>query len=61
MNNIANRNRYNLVDPFFDDFFNDFPFYEDKDMKNVEKKLYGKKANRIMKTDIKDINVKLFT
>lgn len=23
MNNIANRNRYNLVDPFFDDFFND--------------------------------------
>ena len=45
----------------FDDFFNDFPFYEDKDMKNVEKKLYGKKANRIMKTDIKDINVKLFT
>lgn len=38
----------------FDDFFNDFPFYEDKDMKNVEKKLYGKKANRIMKTDIKE-------
>lgn len=23
MNNIANRNRYSLVDPFFDDFFND--------------------------------------
>ena len=38
----------------FDDFFNDFPFYEDKDMKNVEKKLYGKKTNRIMKTDIKE-------
>lgn len=38
----------------FDDFFNDFPFCEDKDMKNVEKKLYGKKANRIMKTDIKE-------
>ena len=38
----------------FDDFFNDFPFYEDKDMKNVEKKLYGKKANRIMKTDVKE-------
>ena len=38
----------------FDDFFNDFPFYEDKDMKNVEKKLYSRKANRIMKTDIKE-------
>ena len=23
----------------FDDFFGDFPFYYDKDMKNVEKKL----------------------
>ena len=38
----------------FDDFFDDFPFYEDKDMKNVEKKLYSRKANRIMKTDIKE-------
>ena len=38
----------------FDDWFDDFPFYNDKDMRNVDKKLYGKKAGRIMKTDIKE-------
>ena len=38
----------------FDDWFNDFPFYSDKEMKDVEKKLYGKKAGRIMKTDVKE-------
>ena len=39
----------------FDDWFDEFPFYDfDKSMKNTEKKLYGKKASRIMKTDIKD-------
>ena len=38
----------------FDDLFDDFPFYIDKDTKNVEKKLYGRKAGRIMKTDIKE-------
>ena len=38
----------------FDDWFDDFPFYSDKDMRNVEKKLYGNKAGRIMKTDIKE-------
>ena len=33
----------------------EFPFYDfDKSMKNTEKKLYGKKAGRIMKTDIKE-------
>ena len=37
----------------FDDWFDEFPFY-DRDMKNTEKKLYGKKADRIMKTDIKE-------
>ena len=37
----------------FDDWFDEFPFY-DGDMKNTEKKLYGKKADRIMKTDIKE-------
>ncbi len=31
-----------------------FPFYYDKDMKNVEKKLYGRKASHVMKTDIKE-------
>ena len=38
----------------FDDLFDDFPFYMDKDAKNVEKKLYGRKAGRIMKTDIRE-------
>ena len=39
----------------FDDFFGDFPFYYDKDMKNVEKKLYGRHAKNMMKTDIKEL------
>ena len=39
----------------FDDWCDEFPFYDfDKSMKNTEKKLYGKKASRIMKTDIKE-------
>ena len=38
----------------FDDWFEGFPFYMDKDIDNAEKKLYGKKAARIMKTDIKE-------
>ena len=37
----------------FDDFFDSFPFY-DNDAKNVEKKLYGRKAAHMMKTDIKE-------
>ena len=38
----------------FDDFFNDFPFYyDDKAMKDTEKKLYGKRASHVMKTEIK--------
>ena len=39
----------------FDDFFNDFPFYyDDKDMRKAEKKLYGRRAGRLMKTDIRE-------
>ena len=39
----------------FDDFFGDFPFYyDDRAMKDAEKKLYGHKANHVMKTDIKE-------
>ena len=38
----------------FDDWFDDFPFYTDKEMKDVEKKLYGRKAGKVMKTDIKE-------
>ncbi len=40
----------------FDDFFTGFPFYDDSDMQNVEKKLYGKRADRVMKTDIKELD-----
>ena len=39
----------------FDDFFDDFPFYNDRDLKKAEKKLYGRRANNIMKTDIKEM------
>ena len=40
----------------FDDFFNEFPFYyDDKAIKDTEKKLYGKRASHVMKTDIKEM------
>ena len=38
----------------FDDFFNDFPWFDEKDMEKTEKKLYGHHAKRLMKTDIKE-------
>ena len=38
----------------FDDFMDDFPFFDDKDMKKVEKKLYGHRAKNLMKTDIRE-------
>ena len=43
----------NLFDDF-DDFMNGFPFYDDRDMKKMEKKLYGHHAKNMMKTDIKE-------
>ena len=39
---------------FFDNFFDDFPFFNDRELKKAEKKLYGKRACRIMNTDIKE-------
>ena len=40
----------------FDDFFNDFPFfYDDRAARDVEKKLYGHRANQVMKTDVKEL------
>lgn len=42
----------NLFDDFFG--FDDFPFWNDKDEKKVEKKLYGRRARNLMKTDIKE-------
>lgn len=38
----------------FDDFMDDFPFYNDKDMKKLEKKLYGHRAKNLMTTDIRE-------
>ena len=40
-------------DNLFDNFF-DFPFYDDRDMQKLEKKLYGRRGKNLMKTDIKD-------
>ena len=37
----------------FDDFFG-FPFYDDKDFKKLEKKLYGHREKNLMKTDVKE-------
>ncbi len=39
----------------FDEFFNDFPFYDDKEERRLEKKLYGRRAQNLMKTDIKEM------
>ena len=40
----------------FDELFNDFPFYDDRDMRKAEKKLYGRRAGNLMKTDIKELD-----
>lgn len=40
----------------FDDFFGDFPFYDDKAERRLEKKLYGRHAQNLMKTDIKELD-----
>ena len=36
-----------------DDFFTPF-YYDDKDEKKAEKKLYGRRAQNLLKTDIKE-------
>ena len=43
----------NLFDDFFDDFFN-FPVFDDREMKDVQKKLYGRHAANMMKTDVQE-------
>ena len=40
-------------DSLFDDFF-DFPFYDDKADRKIQRKLYGHHAGNLMKTDIKE-------
>ncbi len=38
----------------FDELMRDFPFYDDRDMKKAERKLYGRHGKNMMKTDIKE-------
>ena len=38
----------------FDDFMSDFPFFDDRDLRRTERKLYGHRAKQLMKTDIKE-------
>ena len=38
----------------FDDFMDDFPVYNDRDMKKLQRKLYGHRAGNMMKTDVKE-------
>ncbi len=40
----------------FDDWFDGFPFYDDRDMQKMEKQLYGRRANNLMKTDIQELS-----
>lgn len=42
--------RENLFDDFFDDFFT----FGDKEMKDTQKKLYGHHASNMMKTDVQE-------
>ena len=43
----------NLFDDFFDDFF-EFPAFDDKAMQKAQKKLYGRHAANMMKTDVQE-------
>ena len=39
----------------FDDFFDDVPFFDNRAENQIEKKLYGRHAHNVMKTDIKEL------
>lgn len=46
-----------LPDVFGRDLFDDFsmfPFYDDRDMDKAEKRLYGRHARNLMKTDVRE-------
>ncbi len=43
----------NLFDDFFDELF-EFPAWEDKEMQKAQKKLYGRHAANMMKTDVQE-------
>lgn len=43
----------NLFDEFFDGFF-DFPVFDDKAIEKAQRKLYGRHAANMMKTDVQE-------
>lgn len=43
-----------LGENLFDDFFDDVPFFDNRAENQIEKKLYGRHAHNVMKTDIKE-------
>ena len=43
----------NLFDDLFDGFF-DFPAFDDREMQRVQRKLYGRHAGNMMKTDVQE-------
>lgn len=45
-----------FADDWFDDFFDfdDFPFFDDKADRKMERKLYGCRARNLMKTDVRE-------
>ena len=45
-----------FADNWFDDFFDfdDFPFFNDREDRKMERKLYGRRAKNLMKTDIRE-------
>ncbi len=38
----------------FDEFMSDFPFFDDKAERRLERKLYGRHGKNLMKTDVKE-------
>lgn len=45
----------NLFDDLFDGFFGfDFPMFDDKAMQKAQRKLYGRHAGNMMKTDVRE-------
>ena len=47
---ILFNDNFNFLDPFYNDWFG----FDDGALKDTEKKLYGRRANQIMSTDIKE-------
>lgn len=45
-----------IADDWFDDFFDmdNFPFFDDRTERKMERNLYGRKAKKLMKTDIRE-------